>query len=71
MLDRSIYDDATEIDPNWFFEMRDPRMKASIFYPGSSLKEEPFIFIEACLDLYLGGQELDHQNILEVWLPDY
>jgi len=38
MLDRSIYDDATEIDPNWFFEMRDPRMKASIFYPGSSFK---------------------------------
>ena len=23
MLDGSIYDDATEIDPNWFFEMRE------------------------------------------------
>ncbi len=43
-LDRSIYDDATEIDPEWFFEMRDPRMKASIFYPGSSFKDGTVFF---------------------------
>ena len=37
-VDRDMYDDNTPIDPNWYFEMRDPRMKASIFYPGSSFK---------------------------------
>ena len=37
-MDRSIFDDSTPIDPNIFFEQRDPRMKASIFYPGSSFK---------------------------------
>ena len=68
MLDRSIYDDATEIDPNWFFEMRDPRMKASIFYPGSSFKGGTVHFHRSMSG---SGQELDHQNILEVWLPDY
>lgn len=37
-MDRSIFDDSTPIDPNIFFEQRDPRMRASIFYPGSSFK---------------------------------
>ncbi len=37
-IDRSIFDDSTPIDPNIFFEQRDPRMRASIFYPGSSFK---------------------------------
>ncbi|MBJ6367320.1 RagB/SusD family nutrient uptake outer membrane protein [Snuella sedimenti] len=34
-VDRALYDDATPIDPNWYFEQRDPRMHASIFYPGT------------------------------------
>ncbi|MFV0267700.1 MAG: RagB/SusD family nutrient uptake outer membrane protein, partial [Draconibacterium sp.] len=33
-IDRAMYDDATAIDPAWFFEQRDPRMRASIYYPG-------------------------------------
>ena len=37
-MDRSIFDDSTPINPNIFFEQRDPRMRASIFYPGSSFK---------------------------------
>lgn len=43
-VDRSQYDDATPIDPNRFFEERDPRMRASIFYPGSSFKEATVFF---------------------------
>ena len=43
-VDRDMYDDNTPIDPNWYFEMRDPRMKASIFYPGSSFKEGRVFF---------------------------
>ncbi|MDY7395804.1 RagB/SusD family nutrient uptake outer membrane protein [Aureibaculum sp. 2210JD6-5] len=35
-VDRSMYDDATPIDPDWYFEQRDPRMRASIFYPGTT-----------------------------------
>ncbi|GAA3575091.1 RagB/SusD family nutrient uptake outer membrane protein [Snuella lapsa] len=34
-VDRAMYDDATTIDPDWYFEQRDPRMRASIFYPGT------------------------------------
>ena len=41
---RDMYDDNTPIDPNWYFEMRDPRMKASIFYPGSSFKDGRVFF---------------------------
>ena len=37
-IDRDMYDDNTPIDPSWYFEMRDPRMRASIFYPGSNFK---------------------------------
>ena len=37
-MDRSIFNDSTPIDPNIFFDQRDPRMRASIFYPGSSFK---------------------------------
>ena len=33
-LDRSLYDGNTPIDPDWFFGQRDPRMRASISYPG-------------------------------------
>ena len=33
-VDRSLYDDATPIDPDWFFGQRDPRMRASISHPG-------------------------------------
>ena len=43
-VDRDMYDDNTPIDPNWYFEMRDPRMKASIFYPGSSFKDGRVFF---------------------------
>ncbi|MDN5202131.1 RagB/SusD family nutrient uptake outer membrane protein [Fulvivirgaceae bacterium BMA10] len=35
-VDRSMYDDTTPIDPNWFFGQRDPRMRASISHPGMS-----------------------------------
>ncbi|MFY0653506.1 MAG: RagB/SusD family nutrient uptake outer membrane protein [Cyclobacteriaceae bacterium] len=35
-VDRAIYDGSTPFDPNWYFEQRDPRMRASIFYPGTS-----------------------------------
>lgn len=34
MVDRSLYDGETLIDPDWFFGQRDPRMRASIGYPG-------------------------------------
>ena len=43
-VDRDMYDDNTPIDPNWYFEMRDPRMRASIFYPGSSFKDGRVFF---------------------------
>ena len=43
-MDRSIFDDSTPIDPNIFFEQRDPRMRASIFYPGSSFKSGTVFF---------------------------
>ena len=43
-VDRSMYNDATPIDPDWFFEKRDPRMKASIFYPGSPFKDNTVFF---------------------------
>lgn len=33
-LDRSLYDGKTPIDPDQFFGQRDPRMRASIGYPG-------------------------------------
>ena len=33
-LDRALYDGQTPIDPDWFFGQRDPRMRASISYPG-------------------------------------
>lgn len=35
---RSMYDDKTPLDPSWYFEQRDPRFRASIFYPGTSFK---------------------------------
>lgn len=41
-LDRSIYDGKTPIDPNRFFGERDPRMRASIFYPGAPFKDGTF-----------------------------
>ncbi len=44
LVDRDMYDDNTPIDPNWYFGMRDPRMKASIFYPGSSFKNGTVFF---------------------------
>jgi hypothetical protein len=37
-VDRAMYDDKTVIDPDWFFGQRDPRMRASIFYPGAPFK---------------------------------
>ncbi len=43
-VDRDMYDDNTPIDPSWYFEMRDPRMRASIFYPGSSFKDGRVFF---------------------------
>ncbi len=33
-VDRAMYDGQTPIDPDWFFGQRDPRMRASIGYPG-------------------------------------
>jgi len=33
-VDRAMYDGETLIDPDWFFGQRDPRMRASISYPG-------------------------------------
>ena len=33
-VDRAMYDGQTLIDPDWFFGQRDPRMRASISYPG-------------------------------------
>lgn len=33
-VDRAMYDGQTPIDPEWFFNQRDPRMRASISYPG-------------------------------------
>ena len=33
-VDRAMYDGSTLIDPDWFFGQRDPRMRASISYPG-------------------------------------
>lgn len=33
-VDRALFDGQTEIDPDWFFGQRDPRMRASIGYPG-------------------------------------
>jgi len=33
-VDRAMYDGETPIDPDWFFGQRDPRMRASISYPG-------------------------------------
>lgn len=41
-VDRAIFDDATPIDPEWFFGQRDPRMRASIFYPGAPFKDGRF-----------------------------
>ncbi|MBB4078049.1 hypothetical protein GGR28_000650 [Lewinella aquimaris] len=41
-VDRSIYDDATPIDPKQYFGQRDPRMRASIFYPGAPFKGGTF-----------------------------
>ncbi|MEO0732004.1 MAG: RagB/SusD family nutrient uptake outer membrane protein, partial [Bacteroidota bacterium] len=38
-VDRAIYDGNTPIDPARYFEQRDPRMRASIFYPGTPFKE--------------------------------
>ncbi len=43
-VDRDMYDDNTPIDPSWYFEMRDPRMRASIFYPGSNFKNGRVFF---------------------------
>ena len=37
-LDRAMYDDNTPIDPERFFEQRDPRFRASVFYPGTKFK---------------------------------
>ncbi|MEQ9285764.1 MAG: RagB/SusD family nutrient uptake outer membrane protein [Cyclobacteriaceae bacterium] len=39
-VDRAMYDDTTPIDPDWFFGQRDPRMRASIFYPGTTWREK-------------------------------
>ncbi len=33
-IDHAMYDDATPFDPEWYFGQRDPRMRASISYPG-------------------------------------
>lgn len=38
MVDRAMFDDATPIDPARFFGERDPRFRASIFYPGAPFK---------------------------------
>ncbi|MFY0689921.1 MAG: RagB/SusD family nutrient uptake outer membrane protein [Cyclobacteriaceae bacterium] len=37
-IDRANYDGNTPLDPSWFFEQRDPRMRASIFYPGTEFE---------------------------------
>lgn len=39
-VDRSMFDGETMIDPAWFFEQRDPRMRASIGYPGRPWRGE-------------------------------
>ncbi|MFV0589973.1 MAG: RagB/SusD family nutrient uptake outer membrane protein [Draconibacterium sp.] len=39
-VDRAMYDDTTPIDPAWYFEQRDPRMRASIFYPGTVWRDQ-------------------------------
>ncbi|MFK8165214.1 MAG: RagB/SusD family nutrient uptake outer membrane protein [Lewinella sp.] len=41
-VDRAIYDDATPIDPARFFGERDPRFRASVFYPGTEFKGGTF-----------------------------
>lgn len=41
-VDRALYDDATPIDPARFFGERDPRFRASVFYPGTSFKGGTF-----------------------------
>ncbi|MEL7161892.1 MAG: RagB/SusD family nutrient uptake outer membrane protein, partial [Bacteroidota bacterium] len=41
-LDRSIYDGNTPIDPADYFEKRDPRFKAWVFYPGAPFKDSHF-----------------------------
>ncbi|MEM1356774.1 MAG: RagB/SusD family nutrient uptake outer membrane protein [Bacteroidota bacterium] len=41
-VDRAIYDDNTPIDPARFFGERDPRFRASVFYPGTSFKGGTF-----------------------------
>ncbi|WP_341227887.1 RagB/SusD family nutrient uptake outer membrane protein [uncultured Arcticibacterium sp.] len=43
-VDRAMYDDKTPIDPEWYFEQRDPRMRASIFYPGTAFKGDKVYF---------------------------
>jgi starch-binding outer membrane protein, SusD/RagB family len=43
-VDRKMYDDKTAIDPEWYFEKRDPRMRASIFYPGTPFKGKKVYF---------------------------
>ena len=44
-VDRAYwFDNVRAVDPNWFFEGRDPRMRASIFYPGGSFKNETVFF---------------------------
>ena len=37
-VDQALYDGNTPIDPDWFFGQRDPRMRASIGYPGRPLR---------------------------------
>jgi starch-binding outer membrane protein, SusD/RagB family len=37
-VDRAMYDDKTPIDPKWYFGQRDPRFRASVFYPETEFK---------------------------------
>lgn len=41
-VDRAVYDDATPIDPARYFGERDPRFRASVFYPGAPFKDGRF-----------------------------
>ena len=43
-LDRAMYDGMTALDPARFFEERDPRFRAWVFYPESIFKGRPVYF---------------------------
>ena len=64
MVDRSMYDDATPIDPNFYFEQRDPRMRASIFYPGTSFKGDTVFFHRTMAGTREGWPRTSHPKLI-------